>query len=292
MKSPLASPPEDLAESAAGEEDPGSAIDFASADCEADNPRRAKRLQTRAGTLEYTVSGAGRPTIVLLNGAGVTLDGWGALYPAIEQCGTVFAFNRFGVEGSGEPRPAQTGALVVASLRELLAYAGLAPPYVLVGHSLGGLHANLFARLYPAEVAAVLFLEATHPREPPVEPEHTPQLARALSRLLSIPQWLFRANMHAEIEGSVQSAAEIEGAGPFPQVPVAVITGGMDPPKRLMPPAAQRARRAGQEALARLSAQGEHVIAGRSGHFPQLTEPQLVLDVLQRLVSRVATPAA
>ena len=59
----------------------------------------------------------------------------------------------------------ESGAVVIASLRELLRYAGLQPPYVLVGHSIGGLYANLFARLYPAEVAGVLFVEATHPRD-------------------------------------------------------------------------------------------------------------------------------
>ena len=60
--------------------------------------------ETRSGALEYVVSGAGQPTIVLLNGAGVTLEGWRTLYPAIEHLGTVFAWNRFGVKGSDEPR--------------------------------------------------------------------------------------------------------------------------------------------------------------------------------------------
>ncbi len=249
-------------------------------------------LQTRSGALEYVVSGNGRPAIVLLNGAGVTLEGWRALYPGIEQLGTVFAWNRFGVKGSDSPRLAQTGAVVVASLRELLAYAGLQPPYVLVGHSLGGLYANLFARLYPKEVAAVLFLEATHPRDREVLQQHETQLTRALSKLFSLPQWLFRANVHAEIEWVSETVDEIAGAGPFPDVPVAVITGGANPPKWLMPPAALQARRDHQQDLARLSPHGEQVIAAKSGHFPQLTEPRLVLDVLQGLLSRAATPAA
>jgi pimeloyl-ACP methyl ester carboxylesterase len=250
-----------------------------------------KKLQTRSGALEYVVSGAGEPTLVLLNGAGVTLEGWRALFPAIEKAGTVFAWNRFGVKGSDEPRLAQTGAVVVASLRELLAYAGLRPPYVLVGHSLGGLHANLFARLYPNEVAAVMFLEATHPHDQEVLHKHETQLTRALSKLFSLPQWLFRANVQAEIEWAAETAREIEGAGPFPEVPVAVITGGANPPKWLMSPAAQRARREHQQELARLSPRGEQVIATRSGHFPQLTEPALVLDVLRRIISRAAGPA-
>lgn len=251
-----------------------------------------KKLQTRSGTLEYVVSGSGAPTIVLLNGAGVTLDGWRALYPAIEKAGTVFGWNRFGVKGSDDPRLAQTGAVVVASLREVLAYAGLQPPYVLVAHSLGGLYANLFARVYPAEVAAVLFLEATHPRDQERLRQHEPQLTSALSRVFSLPQWIFRANVRAEIECAAHTADEIAAAGPFPAIPVAVVTGGKNPPKWLMSPAMLHARRERQWELARLSPRGEQVIAARSGHFPQVTEPQLVLQVLQRLIARASRPAA
>jgi pimeloyl-ACP methyl ester carboxylesterase len=245
-----------------------------------------RRLQTRAGALEYVMSGAGRPSIVLLNGAGVTLEGWRGLYPAIEQFGTVFAWNRFGVKGSDAPRLAQTGAVVVASLRELLAYAGLQPPYVLVAHSLGGLYANLFARLYPREISAVLFLEATHPNDQEVLKPRETQLTRALTKVLSLPQWLFRANLHSEIRSVDRIVHEVTVAGPFPAIPVAVVSGGSHPPKWLMTPAAQQARRSHQEDLARLSPNGEHVVAANSGHFPQLSEPDLVLDILGRLVKR------
>lgn len=251
-----------------------------------------RRLQTRSGALEYVLSGSGSPTIVLLNGAGVTLEGWRALYPEIERIGAVFAWNRFGVRGSDAPHRAQTGAVVVASLRELLAYASVAPPYVLVGHSLGGLYANLFARLHPREVAAVLFLEATHPRDPAVLQEHETQLARSLSKVFSLPQRLFRANVHAEIEQAGETAEEVGAAGPFPAVPVAVVTGAATPPRWLMSPAAFQARRAHQADLARLSPQGEQLIAARSGHFPQVTEPALVLGVLRRLVSRARARGA
>jgi pimeloyl-ACP methyl ester carboxylesterase len=245
-----------------------------------------KKLQTRAGALEYIVSGEGAPTIVLLNGAGVTLDGWRGLYPAVERLGTVFAWNRFGVKGSDDPRLAQTGAVVIASLRELLAYAGLKAPYVLVGHSLGGLYANLFARLYPNEVAGVLFLEATHPRDREVLQSHETHLGRALSKVLSLPQWLFRDNLHSEIDAISHTVEEVTSAGPFPPVPVTVVTGGSDPPKWLMSLPALEARRQHQRDLARLSPRGEHVVAAKSGHFPQLSEPQVVIEALRRLIER------
>ena len=245
-----------------------------------------RKLQTRAGLLEYRLSGAGPATIVLLNGAGVTLQGWQALYPRIERLGTVFAWNRFGIDGSGEPRPAQNGAVVIASLRELMAYAGLRPPYVLVGHSLGGLYANLFARLYPDEVAAVLFLEATHPRDEEVLNSDAAQVGRTLGKVFSVDGAQFQANLQAELEAADETVQEIAAAGPFPDIPVSVVTGGTEPPKWLMSPEAAQAKRTHQVELARLSPHGEQVIAAGSGHFPQRSEPDLVLDAVERLLAR------
>ena len=247
-------------------------------------------IATRKGELEYTLSGDGPATIVLLNGAGMTLEGWSALYPQIERLGRVFAWNRFGVQGSADPPAAQDGAAVVAALRELLARAGLRPPYVLVGHSLGGLHANLFARLHPDEVAAVLFLEATHPRDQDVLEQDEERLKRGLSKVLGQPPREFEANLHAEMEAAAETVDEVTAAGPFPPVPVAVVTGGMDPPKSLLTPQAAQARRDRQLALARLSPRGEHVVAAGSGHFPQRSEPELVLRVLRRLIERALAP--
>jgi pimeloyl-ACP methyl ester carboxylesterase len=241
-------------------------------------------LQTRRGRLSYILSGTGTPTLLLFSGAGMSLQGWEPLYPGIERLGTVFAFNRFGMQGSDAPRERQTGAVVIGSLRELLVYAGLAPPYVLVAHSLGALFANLFARLYPQEVAGVAFVEGTHPDEPALLRQHEGQLARALGKLLTLPQVLFQRNLHTELACAEDIAREIAAAGPFPLVPLRVVTGGLTPKSWLLSPAAVGAKRAHQQELARLSPLGEQVIAQESGHFPQLTQPLLVLQVLADLV--------
>jgi pimeloyl-ACP methyl ester carboxylesterase len=246
-------------------------------------------LQTRSGRLGYILSGHGAPHIVLFSGAGMSLQGWEPLYPGIERVGRVLGWNRFGLQGSDRPRARQTGMAVLAALRELLSYADLAPPYVLVAHSLGGLFANLYARLHPQEVAGVLLIEATHPADHELLQKHETQIERALAKLLSLPDVLFRPNLHAELACVAETVREIEAAGPFPEVPLRVITGGLTPKSWMMSPAAVGARRAHQQELARLSPRGEQVVAQKSGHFPQLTEPQLVLRVLEELLVEVRT---
>jgi pimeloyl-ACP methyl ester carboxylesterase len=248
-------------------------------------PRKRKR-QVRAGTLEHVLSGDGPATLVLFNGSGVTLEGWGRLYPGIERFGRVLAFNRFGLGGSSAPAQPQTGTMVLEATRDLLAALDLPPPYVLVGHSLGGLYANLFARRYSEDVAGVVLIEATHPEDRGSLHGHEGHLAKVLAKVLSVPQSLFRANLHSELEWLDTAAREVEEAGPFPSVPLAVVSGGKEPPRWLVPPATLRRRRQHQKELAHLSALGLQVIARRSGHFPQLTQPRLVLDAIRSVVEQ------
>jgi pimeloyl-ACP methyl ester carboxylesterase len=247
-----------------------------------------RALQTRSGRLTYMLSGSGGPRIVLVSGAGVSLQGWQPLYPGIEQLGTVFGWNRFGMQGSDAPPDRQTGTRVLGSLRELLGYSALEPPYLLVAHSLGGLFANLYARLYPQEVAGVLFLEATHPDDWELLQKHEAQLAKSLERMLTLPQVFFQPNLAVELACVEDTVREIASAGEFPPVPVRVVTGGLTPKSWMLSPGAVGARRANQQALARLSPLGEQVIAHKSGHFPQMTEPGLVLRVLRELARQAA----
>jgi pimeloyl-ACP methyl ester carboxylesterase len=251
---------------------------------------RKKLLQTPTGRLEYVLSGEGSPTLVLFNGAGVTLEGWGRLYPGIERIGRVLAWNRRGVGASSRPAARPTGAVVVDEARQLLAALDLAPPYLLVGHSLGGLYVQLFARRYPGEVVGAVLVEATHPRDRELLKGHEGRLASVLGKVLAVPQRLFRANLRAELDGIDGTAREVESAGPFPGVPLTVVTGGQEPPRWLVPQEQARIKRAHQQALARLTPQGRQVMARRSGHFPQVTQPELVLDVLRSIALLARQP--
>jgi pimeloyl-ACP methyl ester carboxylesterase len=234
-------------------------------------------------TFRFAKSGQGSPSIVLLAGAGGPLESWYKLYPEIEKLGTVFSYDRPGVGASGKPREPQYGETVVAQLRQLLMAAGVAPPFLLVGHSFGGLHANLFAREFADEVCGVLFLEATAPEDVSGMKRHQPRLQRAFVRLLDR---LSPRDKNDEIVNEGETVRDIQEAPAFPPVPVTVVSGGKRLPRWIMPEAAVQERERNQQALAALSPLGERVIAARSAHFPQMSEPQVVLDALERLAAR------
>lgn len=234
---------------------------------------------------EYLLSGSGQPTIVLLNGSGGPVEGWHKFYPAIERLGTVFAYNRPGIGRSDKPDAPQTGETVVATLRELLGTVGATPPYVLVGHSLGGLYANLFARRFPAEVAGVVFLDAAAPGDEILQEQHETPIQRATKRLFGLFDKVVRKDPNAETAFVHETVRQIAAAGPFPAVPLVVVSAGKHPPSLLMSADAVALRAANQRALCALSPHGKQIIAANSGHFPQFTEPDVVIEAIRMVVA-------
>lgn len=238
-----------------------------------------RKASINGKTLEYTVSGAGSPTIVLVNGSGGPVEGWYKVYPVLETLGTVFAYNRFGIGGSDKPSEPQTGSVVIATLRELLAYVGLQPPYILVGHSLGGLYVNLFARKFPDEVIGVVLLDATAPEDVRLLSKETSAFQRLAQTILNaiIAKDEYDETMHLD-----QTVSLIEDAGSFPDIQLIVVSGGN--PSWLTPQKVCEIRARNQATLTALSSSGRQVIAAHSGHFPQFTEPAVVIQAVRDII--------
>lgn len=105
----------------------------------------------------------GSPTVVLFIGlAGLTID-WARVQPFVARFARAVSFDHAGMGFSDPGRPPRTSSAIVADLRAALQAADLPPPYVLVGHSAGGLHMRLFAGRYPDEVAGLVYVDAVSP---------------------------------------------------------------------------------------------------------------------------------
>lgn len=248
-------------------------------------PKQNARINGQ--TLEYIIAGQGSPPLVLVNGAGGPIEGWLRVWEPLSALGTVFAYNRPGIGGSGKPVVAQTGEVIVESLRALLSHAHLSPPYLLVGHSLGGLAVNLFARTFPQEVSGVVLLDATAPEDVSVMARHQGGFQRFAQRTLDA---ILGKDELGETEHVSRTVDLIQHAGPFPDVPLVVVTGGKPAMAWATPAQALAARAEHQRGLAALSPQGKQIIASRSGHFPQLTEPGVVVDAVHLVSARRTSP--
>jgi len=207
-------------------------------------------------TVEYVMAGSGSPAIVLVNGAGGPVDAWFKIFTALAGEHCTFAYNRPGIGASSKPVRAQTADEMVEALRDVLDAAGVPRPYVLVGHSFGGLVVNLFARLYPEEVGAVVLLEATSPDDLRVLPRHESMLQRGLKALGErlMPAHPLAETRHVDQDpGRVGSGAAVSADSPVRR-------------HRRKPSAALgHAGRAARGAGAAPESPGEVVSAGQAG---------------------------
>ncbi|MED2257431.1 alpha/beta hydrolase [Brevibacillus parabrevis] len=236
-----------------------------------------KNIRTSKGMLQYNISGDNSPKLVLINGGSGPIEGWMRVLPALAAESSVFSYNRLGVSGSDKPQEPQDGVTIVETLREALAAAGWEPPFLLVGHSLGGLYANLYARRYPAEVSGMVLIEASHPKDLLLGDYQT-SAVKAINRLLALFDSWSAHKKFSEVHFVQQTVAQLNDHAAFPDIPLYVITGGKE--NRMMPEAARRKRWENQRELLALSPQSQHVVAKNSGHFPQFTEPQLVIETI------------
>ena len=115
--------------------------------------------------VEYVIAGHGAPAVVMENGLGGRLEWWAKVFPEVAKETQVFAYNRPGTGASDNVSMSRDGDHIVEELRQNLRETGIAPPYVLVGHSLGGLYIQLYARRYPNEVAGLVLVDSTHPEQ-------------------------------------------------------------------------------------------------------------------------------
>lgn len=103
--------------------------------------------------------GKGSPTVILEAGAGGTSRMWTQIQRDLARTHRVVAYDRAG-HGRSELGPRSPTARVVAEdLRAALRSVGISPPYVLVGHSAGGLYARVFAGAYPDDVVGLVLLD-------------------------------------------------------------------------------------------------------------------------------------
>jgi pimeloyl-ACP methyl ester carboxylesterase len=119
------------------------------------------RVMVDGRSIRMLVAGSGDATVVFENGLGGPLEHWGKVQPEVSRFARTVSYDRAGVGLSTEgPRP-RDGRHIAAELRLALREAAVAPPYVLVGASLGGPYIRIFAGIYPEDVAGMVLVDPT-----------------------------------------------------------------------------------------------------------------------------------
>src|SRR6516165_2789228 len=181
-----------------------------------------------------------QPTILFEAGGGMSLETWNKVFPAVAQFASVIAYDRSGIGRSDWDGQRPTLKHVVENLHLLLTEVREKPPYVLVGHSIGGIFIKTFAALHPQEVAGLVFVDGSPILSEQDELEMDTAMGLSASDLLANrdrerKKWhefafagISTPALKAELEVAEEMRwgnlfAEFRSLPPTPQVPIAVL---------------------------------------------------------------------
>ena len=224
------------------------------------------------------IEGTGPRTVVLESGFGDTLDSWQTIQPRIAaKCARTFSYNRAGYLDSDPADAARDSASIVGELREELRRRNLSPPYVLVGHSLGGLYMQYFARNFPNEVAGLVLIDSTHWQQGLKidETADTPYQSRT-AVMLYMP-----LVMRRELSDSTEAGTEVNNSPSASAIPTIVLSSTRFGAGQT---ADQRARAITlQDSIAADFPGARHLFVEHSGHYIQRDQPAVVIDAIRDL---------
>jgi pimeloyl-ACP methyl ester carboxylesterase len=285
------------------------------------NAMEGKLVDVGGHKMHISCTGDGSPTVILDSGLGDSYLSWHKVQPEIGKFTRVCSYDRAGL-GYSEPSSRPRSSRVIAEeLHELLQAAGVAPPYVIVGHSMGGYDVRLFTSMNPKEVAGMVLVDASHPDQENRFPAELKNMEGswqretqfvAYSMPFGVPRLLALCDDDAvdraadcnartarerlaEIQAFPESAAQTASTGPFGDLPLAVLS--HDPEKMSNDLPLDLAKSVNQlwvkmqEDLAHLSTRGTQTVAKNSGHYIQIDRPDVVIDAIRNVVDQARQTA-
>jgi len=237
--------------------------------------------------MHYVTAGAGYATVVFESGLGNDLSAWNNLFTQVAGFAKVIAYDRAGY-GSSEPATQPRSFTQIATeLHNMLQQAHIPPPYILVGHSLGGAMIRAFTALYKNEVAGLVFIDPFNEYMKDGWTENDYKEAAAADSAYNDAPGYMKAELAMVVkEMEVNNFGELKSFGALPNVPVTLIVGGNSPASHW------------EDNQVHLYAdkmrpltEAHLLVIGNSMHYVHFYDPQLVTECIKRVVFPDATLA-
>ena len=277
-------------------------------------PPTGQLVEVGGHRLHIHCTGTGNPTVVIEAGLGDWSTTWGFVQSEIAKTTRVCTYDRAGLGWSDAGPFPRDAAQFARELHILLQNGNIPGPYLMVGHSLGGLGVRVFVHDYASEIAGVVLIESMNPRQltqspTEVQPQANPQsrlysglgvlarfglvrlLARPVSRILSpsIPpnenayysRYVRSQSMQAardESLGLAASGAEASAVKNIGDLPLIILTA-----RRNDLPGWQQ----WQTELLQLSPNSQQLFAENSGHNIQIEQPDAAVAAILKMVELV-----
>lgn len=245
------------------------------------------RVEAGGISLRMLMTGSGRPTVVFEAGAGGPLEAWVRIQPAVSTFARTISYDRAGNGRSQKSPAARDGRNVATELHTALQNAHASPPYVLVGHSLGGPFIRVFAGMYPGEVAGLVLVDPTQEdliawakaRDPQPAPQHEPRPSDEVDCAPATFSQAADLPLPADIPIIL-----ITGIGPkvHPTFLPAQLRKEVEKDQKIFYPAKLQFHKQWVEKFPG----GQLIVTEKSGHGIPFEEPELVISAIRQVVER------
>lgn len=230
------------------------------------------------------------PTVVFESGMNQTVASWDKVIPEVAKFARVVAYDRSGYGKSETGPEAPVAREVARELHTLLTRINAKPPYVLVGHSLGGTYIRVFAGMYPKEVAGLVFADAA------MVWRLDAFLRRDFTNMYweGERQWAERRETlsparRLEYAAITVSEEQARAAWPLPRVPAIVITGTKPHGMYEKPEDDQRYIdgwvQIQREELVEKLPGSKHVLLPDTGHMIPTAKPGAIVDAVREVIT-------
>jgi len=209
-------------------------------------------------------------TIVFESGYGCTSDYWGPIKEGISEFAQFFIYDRAGLGESEQDGRLKDSKQSIENLHMLLQNANIKPPYLLIGHSLGGANVRLYASKYPEEIAGIILLDSCHEDQNKI----MPPLFTEEMRSIYFNQFSIEGSID-DIEKSFEQISEVKSLG---DVPLTVVSAGLQSYHTTESFAAWNLF---QRDLTRLSTKSKHIIVKDAGHLLHVDQPQIIIEIIK-----------
>jgi pimeloyl-ACP methyl ester carboxylesterase len=239
-------------------------------------------------SLHVLCKGTGTPAVVLESGLGNDARAWERVQPDVAKFTRVCAYDRAGLGSSGPPPRPHGNRQMAEELHGLLKTAKISGPYVLVGHSMGGINVQLFHASHADSVAGMVLVDSS-PVPPPLEefpPAELVKFENNIGKLEGLDLKTFRAGFD-ELAASQRSLGK---------KPLVVLIAGRPQPEPFLSEARAReifqARQQAQRSLATLSTNSALLTVQESAHHIPLESPEVVVKAIRAVVDASKSGAA
>jgi pimeloyl-ACP methyl ester carboxylesterase len=171
------------------------------------HPPPGRLVDLGSHRLHFVAMGEGAPAVVMEAGLPGSVLSWCWVQPEIAKFTRACSYDRAGLGWSDAGPMPRTAGRIAEELHRLLGRAGVPPPYVLVGHSFGGLTVRLFAARYPGEVAGMVLVDPIGPGEWLAPDGRQKRELRGGARLCRRGAWLARLGIARGISVLVRLGA-------------------------------------------------------------------------------------